>query len=98
MKQTMQVWETNNGGEHVMIARKDGTFWCDNHSDYFPTSQTFEADVFPLPIEDVTGKRIDGLEAAKEKAHAEWLTIAAAFDDKIAKLRAIPHLSSTDDS
>lgn len=92
MKRTMRVFENIHGHESVMDAREDGTFWCDSHDDYFPISLPFEADVTMMPAEDVTEKRIDNLETAKKQAHANWLTIAAAFDDKIAKLRAIPHM------
>ena len=91
MKITMRIYESDHGS-HIIEAREDGTFWCDDHDDYFPVSQPFDVDVIMLPAEDVTERRIDGLEKAKAKAHANWLTVAATFDDKIAKLRAIPHI------
>ena len=92
MKRTMQLFETIDGYENIQEANQDGSYWCDSDSDYFPISLPFEVNVTMLPVEDVTEKRIDNLETAKEVAHANWLTIAAAFDDKIAKLRALPHL------
>ena len=95
MKRTMRIYESGCGLESVFVLAEDGTCFADRHDDYFPTSEPFEVDVTMLPVEEVTEKRIGNLEAAKAEAHANWLTIQASFDDKIAKLRALPHLDES---
>lgn len=97
MKRKFKIYE-GSCGEHILSVNEDGTCWADAHGEYCAISEVIEVDAVMLPAEDVTEKRIDILEKSRKEAHANWLSIAAAFDDKIAKLRAVPHLSNTDDS
>ncbi len=92
MKRTMQIFESDDGHEIIVEAYTDGKFWCADRDDYFPVSQPFEVDVQIISDDVLTKKRINCLETDKTAAHAKWLSIAAAFDDRISKLRAIPHL------
>lgn len=92
MKRIMRLFENKYGSESIIAIKEDGSCWADSDEDYFPVSLPFEVDVTMMPADEVTENRIDSLECAKKEAHAKWLTIAAAFDDRIAKLRAIPHL------
>ena len=91
MKRTLRIYEGQHG-EHVLDIKPDGTCWADGHDEYFPVSEPFEVEIVMLADEDVMESRISNLEHAKAEAHANWLTIAAVYDDKIAKLRALPHL------
>jgi len=91
MKRKFKIYGSNHG-ENVLDLDKDGTCWADDHDDYFATSEAFEVDIVMLPAEDVTLRHIDVLINEKEKAREKWLSIAAHFDDRIAKLRALPHL------
>lgn len=91
MKRKFKVYD-GNYGQHILELKEDGTCWADDHDDYIAVSEAFENDVVMLPEEKTTYLRIDMLINEKEKARAEWLAVAAHFDDKIAKLRALPHL------
>ena len=92
MKQSIRMYTDASGYEAIRVLTEDGTCWCDNSDDYIPTSEPLTVEWNLLPTEDITIKQINALERNKSAAYAKWLTIAATFDDKIAKLRAIPHL------